>query len=170
MSGRDRAGNGPAKKRRSVRSQAIQRDTRAKERYGLPLGRCPACGKNAFTSKVNAKSAAEKRFPGQLSRVYECHERPGFWHYTSQDSAETTIQRIVLGVLRDDTETAARWVAGYVAGTGEGPTWAELAAAMGWPDDRDTLRSVIFTLVKHGWLQVSPAPRSLRPGPALDRM
>jgi hypothetical protein len=103
-------------------------------------------------------------YPGEQTRAYECRRRPGFWHFTSQDSAETETRRIIAAVCRDGGETAARYVAAVVAGTGTGPTWNELCDAMGW-DTRKQIRSAIITaLAKDGWLATGQRSRSLRPG------
>lgn len=59
---------------------------------------------------------------------------------------------------------AAAWVAGVLAETGTGPTWGELAAAMGWP--RPVAGVQIRALIAGGWLTASSRPRSLRPGPS----
>ena len=74
--------------------------------------------------------------------------------------------RVTLAAVRDDAETAAAYVAQVVAGTGTGPTWGQLGAAMGWP--AEDVPAIICTLAKHGWLATGRRPaRPLRPGPAL---
>jgi hypothetical protein len=48
-------------------------------------GKCPACGKDSYTSKKLAKQDARRLFPGDTMRVYPC---PGsrYWHMTSADA------------------------------------------------------------------------------------
>jgi hypothetical protein len=78
---------------------------------------------------------------------------------------------VVTGQLGDDDGArAADAVAGVIARTGAGPTWRELAIAMGWPL---TPHKVQFAAVSHlvamGWLQYGTTKRSLRPGPKARR-
>ena len=50
---------------------------------------------------------------------------------------------------------------------GWGPTWAELARAMGWGCTQS--QQTIHALARVGWLSFTREPRSLRPGPrAID--
>lgn len=41
---------------------------------------CPDCGKQCFKTRHLAKVSAERIFPGQTMRFYECGD---FWHFTS---------------------------------------------------------------------------------------
>jgi len=63
-----------------------------------------------------------------------------------------------------DGPRAAAWVAQILAETGTGPTWHELAVAMGWPPP---VRSAqMRALISRNWLTATGRPRSLRPGSA----
>lgn len=66
--------------------------------------------------------------------------------------------------VRDEGRKAAELVAGWWRATNAGPTWAELAIAMGWPG-RSAADRHIRMLEKARWLTTGLAPRSLRPGP-----
>ena len=156
-----RARRAAPKAKRAARSRQWQQKER--EKTGLPVGTCPACGKISFTSRAGAKAGAEYRFPGQGLQVYECKDQPGAWHFTSQDAAVKELQRTVAAGARDG-EAAARYVHHVVAGTGDGPTWDELGTAMGWPDGR-ARPLIIYALARSGWLATGAARRSLRPGP-----
>jgi hypothetical protein len=66
-----------------------------------------------------------------------------------------------------DGPHAAQYVADVVSRTSTGPTWMELAVAMGWPvKPWGTLDWLGRGLAKAGWLTFTPETRSLRPGPA----
>jgi hypothetical protein len=68
--------------------------------------------------------------------------------------------------IESDGPKAAAYVAGVVAGTGEGPTWHELVTAMGWPRKPVGVgQAVIHGLAAAGWLTTGTSARSLRPGP-----
>jgi len=75
----------------------------------------------------------------------------------AQEAAE------VAEIAKRDGASAAAAVARIVDDTGNGPTWLELGAAMGWP--RDASRGIIPRLVQTGWLTSTAEVRSLRPGP-----
>lgn len=57
----------------------------------------------------------------------------------------------------------ARLVKACVDRFGWGPTWAELARAMGWSYAKR--QEMIHSLARVGWLSFTREPRSLRPGP-----
>jgi hypothetical protein len=156
----------PYRKRKNDRSRAEDQNRRAREARGGSIGTCPACGKRAFTSRRTVEAHIGLVFPGERKRVYECHDRAGFWHFTSQDAARTEQQRIILA-RRADGEAAARYTAQVLAGTGAGPTWAELADALGWPADPTLRRLITRDLIGCGWLACTREARSLRPGPSL---
>jgi hypothetical protein len=155
----------PHAKRRAERSYRYRQNARnlSRIRSSDGLGQCPGCGKRAFTSKEAAKAAARSLYPEVKMRVYQCHDTD-FWHYTSQDAAQTERERLIWAGVRD-AEAAAAWVGQVVDATGTGPTWSELAAAMGWPSDRAIIKAIICTLAKRGWLTTGRRSRSLRPGP-----
>ncbi len=69
----------------------------------------------------------------------------------------------VVTLTKRDGASAAAAVARVVGDTGNGPTWLELGAAMGWP--RNASRGIIPRLVQAGWLTSTAEARSLRPGP-----
>lgn len=152
----------PGQRRKAERQHHVRRAARDREKLGFALGSCPACGKQAFTSKTGAELSAGRCFPEAKMRVYQCHDAD-FWHYTSQDAEVTRRMRVSLAAVRDDAETAAAYVAQVVAGTGTGPTWGQLGSAMGWP--AGDVPAIICTLARQGWLRTGRGPRSLRPGP-----
>lgn len=60
---------------------------------------------------------------------------------------------------------AAAYVAETLERTGTGPTWPELADALGWPArPRNARYAIITKLITAGWLEAGEQPRSLRPG------
>jgi hypothetical protein len=69
-----------------------------------------------------------------------------------------------------DAIDAAVYVDEAVRDTGTGPTWREVADALGWPRSPWPLAGlVIKRMIAKGWLSAGKEPRSLRPGPkALD--
>ncbi len=69
----------------------------------------------------------------------------------------------VAEIATRDGAAAAAAVARIVEGTGTGPTWTEIRAAMGWP--RRASREIIPKLLQAGWLTSTTEHRSLRPGP-----
>jgi len=75
----------------------------------------------------------------------------------AQEAAE------VAEIAKRDGASAAAAVARVVDDTGNGPTWLELGAAMGWP--RNASRGIIPRLLQAGWLTNTAEARSLRPGP-----
>ena len=74
----------------------------------------------------------------------------------AQEAAE------VAEIAKRDGASAAAAVARIVDDTGNGPTWLELGAAMGWP--RNASRGIIPRLLQTGWLTSTAEVRSLRPG------
>jgi hypothetical protein len=64
-----------------------------------------------------------------------------------------------------DGAAAAAFVAAFWAEHGQGPTWAEVARAMGWP--RNSAELAIPQLARQGWLTPGgrDEPRSLQAGP-----
>ena len=120
---------------------------------------CPVCGKQAFTSRAQAKHTARTLYPGQHSLTYPCGD---YYHYTRDTERSWIIARRGDITIREtDAATASHYVAQRVHATGEGPTWTELLTAMGWPR---TKVWIIRTLARHGWLITGTATRSLRPG------
>jgi len=79
--------------------------------------------------------------------------------------ADAQRQAVVQAAARRDGPAAAERVAAVVASTGDGPTWAELAVAMGWPRSRMVTALIVQSLHKAGWLKTGEAARSVRPGP-----
>jgi len=75
----------------------------------------------------------------------------------AQEAAE------VAEIAKRDGASAAAVVARIVDDTGDGPTWLELGAAMGWP--RNASRGIIPRLLQTGWLTSTAEVRSLRPEP-----
>jgi hypothetical protein len=57
------------------------------------LATCPACGKQAYTSKASAKRAARIIYPGTRMRAYNCDRDRRWWHLTSQNAARTEQMR-----------------------------------------------------------------------------
>jgi hypothetical protein len=84
--------------------------------------------------------------------------------WQAHDAAVHHQQQRVAHVLAHDGPRAAAAAADAWTRHGQGPTWRELARAMGWPE-RD-LEAAIQALATAGWLTPGKAPRSLRPGPA----
>jgi hypothetical protein len=153
------------RKRRAERAWSFARSSRESGLRGHGLGTCPACGKRAYATKASSKAAAAHLFPGVVMRQYECADRPGFWHITSQTAGVAEVQRAVEAAVRGDAQAAAAYTAQVVAGTGRGPTWNELADAVGWPAGKEIRRVIICILATQGWLRTGQEPRSLRPGP-----
>lgn len=120
---------------------------------------CPACGKQAFTTRAEAKHTARTLYPGQHSLTYRCGN---YFHYTRDTNRSLIIARRGDITIREtDAATASHYIAQRVQATGEGPTWTELLTAMGWPRDKVW---IIKTLARRGWLITGTATRSLRPG------
>ncbi len=68
-----------------------------------------------------------------------------------------------------DGPRAAAHVAQVIQATGAGPTWFELARALGdWPRDNFTREYIIRGLATADWLETGTKPRSLRPGPNVN--
>jgi hypothetical protein len=78
---------------------------------------------------------------------------------------QVAARALARGLVGADVEgpRAAAWVAQVLAQSDDGPTWGELAAAMGWP--RPVAGVQIRALITSRWLTGSSRPRSLRPGP-----
>jgi hypothetical protein len=57
-----------------------------------PIGDCPDCGKRCFTSRREAKRAADaaEQRGVVVTRVYRCGQ---WWHWTSQSAAKATAWR-----------------------------------------------------------------------------
>jgi hypothetical protein len=76
------------------------------------------------------------------------------------------IDATITAYVEADGARAADYVAGVVRDTGQGPTWTELARAMGWPGKPWGLRSAIIRrLARAGWIEFTTETRSLRLGP-----
>ena len=120
---------------------------------------CERCGKQAFTTRAEAKRSARTLYPGQHFITYPCGT---YWHYTSNPHRSWIIaQHGNITIRETDAATAGHYVAQRVQATGEGPTWAELLAAMGWPRNKTW---IIQALTRHGWIVTGTQPRSMRPG------
>lgn len=50
-------------------------------RYSESVGTCAGCGKQDYTSRKNARTAAKKAHPGDSCNAYECPEGTGYFHY-----------------------------------------------------------------------------------------
>ena len=83
-------------------------------------------------------------------------------------AARSAVKRreLVEAAVQRDGRSAAVYVAAVVRSAGTGPTWMELATAMGWP--HRVAAPVIRELERAGWLRTGQAARSLRPGPRLS--
>lgn len=82
------------------------------------------------------------------------------------DARAKALYRLAGRHVRQDGQAAARYVADVVAATGSGPTWNELATALGWPlDPRRATAHIVNQLTAAGWLETGTGTRSLRPGP-----
>lgn len=71
------------------RRNAVRRSQATQQK---PLASCPVCGKQAYTSKANAKAGARRLYPGARMRAYPCPGTP-WWHITSQDAEQTARMR-----------------------------------------------------------------------------
>ena len=78
-------GGGHDRRKRSFSTTAKAADT------NKPASTCPDCGKKGYTSKRNAKRAADSLYPGQRMRLYQCGQ--DLWHMTSQGAAATAQYR-----------------------------------------------------------------------------
>lgn len=166
-SGRSTAGMTQAKRR------AIAYDGLAWQRsVDAPIGRCPGCGKLAFSSRRSAELgdvARAARLPGTgRLKVYRCTVDPRWWHHTTDGGRQDLVVFNQRGLMlrESDAEIAARFIGQVVAATGAGPTWGELFEAMGWEPAAGAV--ALRVLRKRGWVRFSTAPRSLRPGRRLD--
>ena len=85
-------------------------------------------------------------------------------HLETARRTTAAVRAAVDAIGARDGAKAAATVADIIARTGAGPTWRELAAAMGWPLTPYEVRYAAVTrLVAAGWLEHGTAERSLRP-------
>lgn len=66
--------------------------TAAKRLPGIPRTQCPGCGKQSFSSRKEAKTAAKILHPEKTMHAYLCRnsdQTPPPWHYTKMSAART---------------------------------------------------------------------------------
>lgn len=57
---------------------------------GIPVSRCPDCGKVSYPSRSGARRSARFLYPGRRMRTYRCGT---MWHLTSQNARTVTAWR-----------------------------------------------------------------------------
>jgi hypothetical protein len=80
-------------------------------------------------------------------------------------AASADLWEAARSAIATDGPRAAASVAEVLARTGAGPTWWELATAMGWSQQHAVRAVIMRGLDRSGWLTFTEHERSLRPGP-----
>jgi len=153
---------------RSGKWSRRERDTAA-QALGAVLAKTPARSEHGRLLSAALKGIASAEPLGEQEHAVMRCARQGITPVpasVAQAAAHYAGVRSRTGAVTEalfaDGERAGAEVARVVAVTGAGPTWGELATAMGWP--WKSRGAIIRALARDGWLVTGCEPRSLRPG------
>jgi hypothetical protein len=116
----------------------------------------------ALRARKPGERTPEERAVWWLARRGETPTPGAVATRVAEDQRRQERAALVEQLAHDDGLRAAVEVARTVRRTGAGPTWRELARALGWPDWAAPL--VIPRLESAGWLAAGTERGSLRPG------